>query len=251
MDDRMRSDSRVNAARYQVDRLSRELDADTETAADTEPAADTAADAGGTADAQRDDETHDAGAPTMEQRAQFVEIQIRQAMRRGDFDDLPGAGKPLTHLTETYDPNWWIRRKIERERLTGLGPPALTLRTEDAALDERIDEAGSERAVRELLTDFNRRVVEARRQLQGGPPVITATRDVDAEVERWRERREARRRARDEERAREEAARAAMTWRERRAARRAERTAARAATAGRPGTTNSDRSVTEPPRPRS
>ena len=38
-----------------------------------------------------------------------------------------------------------------------------------------------------------RRVVDARRQLTGGPPVVTPTRDVEAEVEAWRERREDRR----------------------------------------------------------
>ncbi|SDZ09714.1 protein of unknown function [Herbiconiux ginsengi] len=237
-----RSDSRLNAARYQVDRLSQELDAEEH--------------AGETAAVRPDEQTHDAGAPTMEQRAQFVEIQIAQAMRRGDFDDLPGAGKPLTHLTESYDPNWWIRRKIERERLTGLGPPALTLRTEDAALDERIDEAGSERAVRELLTDFNRRVIEARRQLQGGPPVITATRDIELEVERWQERRAARRRAHEAEREREAAARAAMTWRGRRRARRAERTRGRERDRDRAAGTDTgadspdpEPPVTESPRP--
>ncbi|MCS5719151.1 DUF1992 domain-containing protein [Herbiconiux sp. CPCC 205763] len=226
------SDSRVNAARYRVDRLAAESAA--------EPTGDSETTAAGPATDEAD-QTHDAGAPTMEQRAQFVEIQVAQAIRRGDFDDLPGAGKPLTHLTSTHDPNWWIRRKIEREQLTGLGPPALTLRTEDAALDDRIDAAGSERAVRELLTDFNRRVVDARRQLLGGPPVITPTRDIDLEVARWHERRAARRRELDEERSRDQAAWAAMTWRERRRARRDARRDARGV----------DRPVTEHPHPRS
>ncbi|NYD71770.1 DUF1992 domain-containing protein [Herbiconiux flava] len=168
-------------------------------------------------------EADDAGRPTMEQRAQYVEIQIAQAMRRGDFDDLPGAGKPLTGLGGTYDPDWWIRQKIERERLTGLGPPALTLRTEDAELDARLDATHGEHAVRELLGDFNRRVIEARRQLQGGPPVVTATRDVDAEVAAWRERREERGRVAREAREREDAEIAALPWRERRRALRARR----------------------------
>jgi hypothetical protein len=151
---------------------------------------------------------------SMGRRAQLVELRIQQAMRRGDFDDLPGAGKPLP-TSATHDPDWWIRRKIERERLTGLGPPALTLRSEDAALDGRLDALGSERAVREHLDDFNRRVVEARRQLLGGPPVVTATRDADAEVARWRERRDARLREAARVRAAEEDA-AAVERRERR-----------------------------------
>ena len=125
----------------------------------------------------------------MDQRAQYVEIRIQQAMRNGQFDDLPGAGKPLEGLGNVHDPDWWIRRKIERENITGLGPPALTLRTEDAAMAARLDAISSEREVRETLDDFNRRVIEARRQLLGGPPVITAVRDVEAEVERWRQRR--------------------------------------------------------------
>jgi hypothetical protein len=189
------SDARLNVARYQVDRL-----------------------AGG--DAEQEEDGGNAGQTTMEQHAHFVEMSIQQAIRRGDFDDLPGAGKPLKNLNQTYDPDWWIRQKIESEKLTGLGPPALTLRTENAGLDDRIDSAGSERQVRDLLDDFNRRVVHARRQLQGGPPVVTPPRDVDAEVARWRERRDARRRAAEQRQAEEQAALAAMTWRERRRARR-------------------------------
>jgi hypothetical protein len=191
-------DSRLNVARYRVDKL--------------------------TPESERDHETNEAGQPTMEQRAQIVEISIQQAMRRGDFDDLPGSGKPLTGLQNAYDPNWWIRQKIERERLTGLGPPALTLRTEDAQLDERLDAAPSEDAARSMLSDFNARIIEARRQLQGGPPVVTQPREVEAEIRRWRERRDARYARYAEDREREEAEYRALGWRERRRARR-ERTA--------------------------
>ncbi|MET3564683.1 hypothetical protein ABIC47_000154 [Leifsonia sp. 563] len=160
------------------------------------------------------------GQPTMEQRAQIVETSIQQAMRRGDFDNLPGAGKPLPGLTGTHDPDWWIRRKIEREQLTGLGPPALLLRTEDAELDAKLDRLASESAVREHLESFNRRVIEARRQLQGGPPVITRTRDVEEEVARWRQRRDERIREADARRRAEQEAYAALSWRERRRLRR-------------------------------
>ena len=43
--------------------------------------------------------------------------------------------------------------------------------------------------VRQAVSDFNARVVEARRQLQGGPPVVTPLRDADDEVEAWQQRR--------------------------------------------------------------
>ncbi|MEY9851394.1 hypothetical protein ABH923_001072 [Leifsonia sp. EB41] len=166
-------------------------------------------------------EEANAGQPTMDQRAHVIENAIQQAIRRGDFDDLPGAGKPLPGLTGTHDPDWWIRRKIEREQLTGLGPPALTLRTEHAEFDARLDRLASERAVREHVADFNRRVVNARRQLQGGPPVVTPTRDADEEVARWTERRDARLREAEATRRAEAEALAALSRRERRRLRKA------------------------------
>ncbi|PRB04317.1 DUF1992 domain-containing protein [Microbacterium sp. MYb64] len=121
----------------------------------------------------------------------IVETAIQVAIRQGQFDDLPGAGKPIPGLGDHHDPDWWIRRKIERENLTGLGPPALMLRVEDRELDTQLDALRREDDVRAVLEDFNRRVIDARRQLLGGPPVVTKPRDVDAEVEAWHARRAA------------------------------------------------------------
>ena len=129
---------------------------------------------------------------TAAERAAYVETSIQQAIRRGEFDDLPGAGKPLPDLGGSHDPDWWIRRKIETEKLSGLGPPALTLRVEHAELADRLDALSREGDVREVLEDFNRRVIEARRQLLGGPPVVTPTVDLDAELAAWAARRRAR-----------------------------------------------------------
>jgi hypothetical protein len=124
-------------------------------------------------------------------RAAFIETAIQVAIRRGDFDDLPGAGKPIEGLGAHHDPDWWIRRKIETENLTGLGPPALLLRVEDRELDAQLDLIGRAEDVRAVLEDFNRRVVETRRQLLGGPPVVTSPRDIEAEIVAWAERRAA------------------------------------------------------------
>ena len=128
----------------------------------------------------------------MDQRAHVIENAIQQAIRRGEFDDLPGAGKPLPDLGSQHDPDWWLKQLIEREQITGVLPPALQLRKDDALLERELDRLGSETDVRRELESFNRRVIEARRQLLGGPPVITPTRDVEAEVAAWRERRRGR-----------------------------------------------------------
>jgi len=125
-------------------------------------------------------------------QAQWVELQVQQAMRRGDFENLPGTGKPIPGIDAPHDPDWWLKGLIERERITGVLPPALALRTEDARMNETLDRETTAEGVRRVIEDFNARIVEARRQLQGGPPVITPLREVDREIAAWQERRDAR-----------------------------------------------------------
>ncbi|MBT1679953.1 DUF1992 domain-containing protein [Curtobacterium aurantiacum] len=124
--------------------------------------------------------------------AAHARAQIEEAERRGVFEGNPYHGKPLPGLDGQHDPDWWIKSKIEREDIRGIAPPALALRTEDAELDDALDALSLESDVRDVLVDFNARVKEARRQLLGGPPVVTPMRDVEAEVLAWRERREVR-----------------------------------------------------------
>src|SRR5215471_7365332 len=88
-------------------------------------------------DADRDLEYEEAARRRGDQQVLWVDAQIRDAMARGEFDNLPGAGKPIEGLDGTYDPEWWVKGLIKRERLTGLGPPAILLRTEDAQLNDR------------------------------------------------------------------------------------------------------------------
>ena len=146
--------------------------------------------------AEEDAELEAADAEEREKRrkvddAARVEYLIRDAMNQGKFDNLKYAGKPIPGLGEHYDPDWWVKGLIQRERLSGIGPPAILLRIEDSGLEAKLDQQYTEKQVRDILEDFNKRVIEARRQLQGGPPVITKLRDVEDEVEKWRERRAA------------------------------------------------------------
>ncbi|WP_431710068.1 DUF1992 domain-containing protein [Glutamicibacter uratoxydans] len=115
---------------------------------------------------------------------------LDDAFARGEFDNLALAGQKIDHLTGTNDPDWWVKGMMRREQISGLGPPALLLRVEDQHLDETLDRFGDQQQVREHLQDFNQRVIEARRQLQGGPPVVTDLRDVDHEVAQWQLRRQ-------------------------------------------------------------
>lgn len=141
---------------------------------------------------ERDERTgRAAAAERIRHQARWVDLQVQRAIERGEFDDLPGRGKPLAGLDRDHDPDWWLKQLVEREKISVL-PPALALRREDAQLEAQLDRVAGERDVRVSLEDFNARVRRARMQLEGGPPVITPERDVEAEVAAWRARRAAR-----------------------------------------------------------
>ncbi|HEY9565060.1 MAG TPA: DUF1992 domain-containing protein, partial [Nocardioides sp.] len=97
-----------------------------------------------------------AAAARIRQQHLSVDLQIQEAMARGDFDDLPGAGKPIKDLGEHHDPDWWLKKLVEREKISVL-PPALALRKEDLELDAQLDKENVEVRVVKTLEDFNRR----------------------------------------------------------------------------------------------
>lgn len=137
---------------------------------------------------RRERREREAAEDRIKHQGSWVDLQIQQAVARGDFDDLPGYGKPL-ELRDTHDPDWWVKRLIERENITGVLPPALQIRKDDAALDGRLDRLNTEHQVREEVTAFNADVRRALYSTWGDPPVVTQPRDVDEEVARWRRRR--------------------------------------------------------------
>ncbi|WP_040158475.1 DnaJ family domain-containing protein [Mobilicoccus massiliensis] len=125
----------------------------------------------------------------------WVERQIREATERGEFDNLPGRGKPLD-LHDLDDPEWWTKRFLEREGFDASAtmPPVMQLRAEHATFPESLAEVGREENVREILRDYNRRVVEDRLRPVVGKamPAVAPRVDVEEMVGRWRELRIAR-----------------------------------------------------------
>jgi hypothetical protein len=118
----------------------------------------------------------------------FVERQIREAQEAGEFDNLPGFGRPLPDHDEPYDTMSWVKEKIKRENLSLL-PPALQIRldvekTVQAALD-----ASTELEVRRAIVDLNQRIRQANFACVWGPPSTTMPLDVESLVAEWHRRR--------------------------------------------------------------
>src|ERR1700733_4201865 len=89
-----------------------------------------------------------------------IDKQIREAQERGDFDNLPGTGKPLPDLNQPYDENWWVKGLLKRE--SEASPSALlALRKEIESLPERLQRLTLESSVKEIVTDLNKRIRKA------------------------------------------------------------------------------------------
>jgi hypothetical protein len=122
----------------------------------------------------------------------WVDQQIREATERGEFDNLPGKGKPLSNLDPTSnDELWWVRGWLKREGVTVAPPVAIGLRKEVQDLQDRLQREPTEARVRAVVEELNGRIRETNRMPPiDGPPTSVSPLDVEEVVERWRQRRD-------------------------------------------------------------
>jgi hypothetical protein len=115
----------------------------------------------------------------------WIDKQIRDGIERGEFDDLPGKGKPLPDIDRPRDELWWVRRKLRDENINVL-PPTLQVRRDMDAARERIRQATSEAEVRSIVEEINAKVREVNRTAVSGPPSNVYPLHLETVLERWR-----------------------------------------------------------------
>jgi hypothetical protein len=117
--------------------------------------------------------------------ASWIDQQVSEAAERGAFDDLPGAGKPISRRGGTEA---WLQDYLRREGVSAdeLLPTPLRLRKEVERLAGTVQDLPSEDKVREVVKGLNRRIAEWRR-IPTGPPVYLRLVDEEAMVARWRD----------------------------------------------------------------
>jgi hypothetical protein len=118
----------------------------------------------------------------------WVEKQISEAATRGEFENLPGAGKPLPGAGSTDDENWWLRSYLSRHEVSvdSLLPAPMLLRKEIEQLRDAVRELPTEERVRATVHALNSRITESWR-LPSGPQPHVRLLNADAVVTQWRE----------------------------------------------------------------
>jgi len=122
---------------------------------------------------------------TMRDFETVIERQIREAEERGEFDDLPGAGKPIPGLDRPHDELWWVRQMLKREQLSFL-PGHLQLRRDAEKAIEQALGAPSETAARRIIDELNEKIADHNRTATSGPGSDLAAIDVDEVMRRRR-----------------------------------------------------------------
>ncbi|HVM54239.1 MAG TPA: DUF1992 domain-containing protein [Acidimicrobiales bacterium] len=115
----------------------------------------------------------------------WIDKQIRDAEERGEFDNLPGKGKPLPDIDKPRDELWWVRQKLKREDVDIL-PPTLQIRRDLDEAREKIRRATTEGEVREIVTAINEKIRHVNSHVVSGPPTTVAPLHEETVVDRWR-----------------------------------------------------------------
>jgi len=121
----------------------------------------------------------------MKYTEKFIDRLIREAQERGEFDNLPGAGKPIPDLDKPHDPYWWVKKLLDREEIS-LAPGTFQLRKRVEEVIERIRRATSEDEVRHLVAELNAEIGKVNARAASGPPTDIAPLDPEEAVRRWR-----------------------------------------------------------------
>lgn len=118
-------------------------------------------------------------------RRNLVERRIVEAMERGEFDNLPGQGKPL-HIDSPPPVNedlWWMLKIMRQANVV---PDEIRYRKRVDELREKLETATDERDVLATVRELNAEI----RKLNGMgtnviPTTLTTFEEADA-LARWR-----------------------------------------------------------------
>ncbi len=124
---------------------------------------------------------------TPEARRSLVERRIQEAMDRGDFDNLAGAGQPL-HLDEPPPVNsdlWWALRILKQANFV---PDEVRWRKQIDNLRARMHAAADEDGLRRTIRALNALILKLNTMGTNRIPTTLTPFDEEKVVAEWRAR---------------------------------------------------------------
>ena len=118
----------------------------------------------------------------------WIEEVLHEAEAAGEFEQLEGVGKPIPGITEPYDPDWWVKKLLQREKVSILPPALELLRKVEAGL-AAIWAARGEDEVRGRAAALNAEIARVNARVAEGPATRLAPLDTESIVAEWRARR--------------------------------------------------------------
>lgn len=113
----------------------------------------------------------------------WIDQQINQAKAKGEFDNLPGEGKPIPGLDQPYDEMWWVKQKLKNEKLDAT-PLNIRVRAKTEKWLKGFQNIYSEAALRREIHALNREIQIANRGPRG-PMLPQKMLDIEALCKRW------------------------------------------------------------------
>jgi hypothetical protein len=120
-----------------------------------------------------------------ETREPWLESLLKKALAEGDIRNLEGHGKPLASLDGAYDPDWWLKDKMKREKLTSM-PREFELRRKVEAEKDVLLAVKDEAEIRRRLAAINAEIGQFNAQHVFGPTGTLGLVDIEAFLESWR-----------------------------------------------------------------
>ena len=113
----------------------------------------------------------------------WVDRQIDEAQKKGEFDNLPGKGQPLPGVDGQYSEDWWLKDKIRREKLD-VTPATLISRRR---VEDWMETYLTLPSIAQLRTqaDHLNEAIEKANQTDLGPLLPQPLIDIDARVAEW------------------------------------------------------------------
>ena len=104
----------------------------------------------------------------------IIEKRIKEAQKRGDFDDLPGSGEPLNIEDDSHVPED-LRLAYKILKNADCLPPELALKKEIRQMEDMLEKIPDEKEKYRQIKRINYKILQLNMMGRGSSPLLAET----------------------------------------------------------------------------